>query len=376
MKTISILKSFSIALLVFTAGLTACGSDTAKNPQLSGTVTKHIKTWLYLEQIQGNDIASIDSTQTDEKGNFSFNTKVKVKDFYRLKVSANNTVFLVLDPNESVKYTNEGVLLQQEYQLEGSTEGKLTLEIKAIRLGINNHRDSLMKVINNAAAAERGQLQLSMEQGFNEFVGKQLEKARQIIQNNPDKIATITAAELLDPDQDFPSYEKLANSLKKNYPESGFAQSFINRVEQMKATSIGAIAPEINLPTPDGKNIPLSSLRGKVVLIDFWASWCGPCRAENPNVVKLYQAKKDQGFDIYSVSLDKDKNAWIKAIEKDGLTWPSHVSDLGYWNSSVVKQYGFQGIPFTVLVDREGKIVAKGLRGPQLEEAVTEHLKK
>jgi thiol-disulfide isomerase/thioredoxin len=233
-----------------------------------------------------------------------------------------------------------------------------------------------MKAINNAAPAERAQLQISMEKGFNEFVGMQLEKARQIIQNNPDKIATITAAELLDPDQDFASYEKLANSLQKNYPESGFAKSFINRVEQMKATAVGALAPEINLPTPDGKNIPLSSLRGKVVLIDFWASWCGPCRAENPNVVKLYQAKKDQGFDIYSVSLDKDKNAWIKAIEKDGLTWPSHVSDLGYWNSSVVKQYGFQGIPFTVLVDREGKIVAKGLRGQQLEEAVTEFLKK
>jgi thiol-disulfide isomerase/thioredoxin len=376
MKTLATIKSISIALLVFTAGLTACGSDTAKNPQLSGTVSKHTKTWLFLEQIQGNDIASIDSVQTDEKGNFSFKAQVKVKDFYRLKVSANNTVFLVLDPKESIKYINDGVLLQQEYKLEGSDESKLTLEIKAIRLGINNHRDSLMKAINNAAPAERAQLQISMEKGFNEFVGMQLEKARQIIQNNPDKIATITAAELLDPDQDFASYEKLANSLQKNYPESGFAKSFINRVEQMKATAVGALAPEINLPTPDGKNIPLSSLRGKVVLIDFWASWCGPCRAENPNVVKLYQAKKDQGFDIYSVSLDKDKNAWIKAIEKDGLTWPSHVSDLGYWNSSVVKQYGFQGIPFTVLVDREGKIVAKGLRGQQLEEAVTEFLKK
>ncbi len=376
MKTLATIKSISLALLVFTAGLTACGSDTAKNPQLSGTVSKHTKTWLFLEQIQGNDIASIDSVQTDEKGNFSFKAQVKVKDFYRLKVSANNTVFLVLDPKESIKYINDGVLLQQEYKLEGSDESKLTLEIKAIRLGINNHRDSLMKAINNAPPAERGQLQISMEKGFNEFVGMQLEKARQIIQNNPDKIATITAAELLDPDQDFASYEKLANSLQKNYPESGFARSFINRVEQMKATAVGALAPEINLPTPDGKNIPLSSLRGKVVLIDFWASWCGPCRAENPNVVKLYQAKKDQGFDIYSVSLDKDKNAWIKAIEKDGLTWPSHVSDLGYWSSSVVKQYGFQGIPFTVLVDREGKIVAKGLRGQQLEEAVTEFLKK
>lgn len=376
MKTLATIKSISIALLVFTAGLTACGSGTAKNPQLSGTVSKHTKTWLFLEQIQGNDIAAIDSVQTDEKGNFSFKAQVKVKDFYRLKVSANNTVFLVLDPKESIKYINDGVLLQQEYKIEGSDESKLTLEIKAIRVGINNHRDSLMKAINNAPPVERAQLQISMEQSFNEFVGKQLDKARQIIQNNPDKIATITAAELLDPDQDFASYEKLANSLKTNYPESGFAKSFINRVEQMKATAVGALAPEINLPTPDGKNIPLSSLRGKVVLIDFWASWCGPCRAENPNVVKLYQAKKDQGFDIYSVSLDKDKNAWIKAIEKDGLVWSSHVSDLGYWNSSVVKQYGFQGIPFTVLVDREGKIVAKGLRGQQLEDAVTEFLKK
>ncbi len=370
MKTLQSIKTISLLMFVFVAGLTACGSDTAKNPQLSGTVSKHVKIWLYLEQIKGNDIATIDSTQTDEKGNFTFDKKVKVKDFYRLKVSANNIVFLVLDPNESLKYVNEGVLLQQEYTLDGSTEGKLTLEIKSIRLGINNHRDSLMRAINIAPAEERGKLQISMEQGFNEFVAAQLEKARKIIRENPDKISTITAAELLDPDQDFPSYESLANSLKKNYPESGFAQGFINRVEQMKATAVGALAPEINLPTPDGENIPLSSLRGKVVLIDFWASWCGPCRAENPNVVKLYQAKKDQGFDVYSVSLDKDKNAWIKAIEKDGLVWPSHVSDLGYWNSSVVKQYGFQGIPFTVLIDREGKIIGKGLRGPLLEEAV------
>jgi thiol-disulfide isomerase/thioredoxin len=232
-----------------------------------------------------------------------------------------------------------------------------------------------MRAINNAPAEERGKLQISMEQGFNEFVAAQLEKARNIIRDNPDKIATITAADLLDPDQDFASYESLANSLKKNYPASGFAQSFINRVEQMKATAVGALAPEINMPNPDGSNIPLSSLRGKVVLIDFWASWCGPCRAENPNVVKLYQAQKAQGFEVYSVSLDKDKSAWIKAIEKDGLVWPSHVSDLAYWSSSVVKQYGFQGIPFTVLIDREGKIVAKGLRGPQLEEAVTKLLK-
>jgi hypothetical protein len=180
MKTIQSLKSISLLMFVFAAVLTACGSDTAKNPQLSGTLQKHVKTWLYLEQINGNDIVTIDSIQTDEKGNFTFDKKVKVKDFYRLKVSANNTVFVVLDPTESVKYVNNGILLQQEYTLEGSIEGKLTLDIKSIRLGINNHRDSLMRAINDAPAEERGKLQISMEQGFNEFVAAQLEKARNI----------------------------------------------------------------------------------------------------------------------------------------------------------------------------------------------------
>jgi thiol-disulfide isomerase/thioredoxin len=258
--------------------------------------------------------------------------------------------------------------------LSGNDEGKLVLEIKAIRLGINAHRDSLMKVINQAPPDQRGALQMQLEQSFNAFVGTKLEQTRGIIRSNLNTLAAITGAELLDPDQDFVIYSELAEALKRSYPNSGYAQSFVAKVEQMRATAIGSPAPEINLPSPDGTPIPLSSLRGKVVLIDFWASWCGPCRMENPNVVRLYNEKKNQGFEVYSVSLDKDKTAWMKAIEKDGLIWPSHVSDLAYWSSVVVKQYGFQGIPFTVLVGRDGKILAKGLRGQQLEEAVTRYL--
>ena len=264
--------------------------------------------------------------------------------------------------------------MQQDYTLSGSEEGKLVLEIKQLRQSINTHRDSLIQVINNAPAEERGQLQKTMEEGYNQFVNSRLEKARNIIKTKTDKLAAVTAAEMLDQDADFESYALLAESLKKNYPQSGFAQNFINRVEQMKATAIGSMAPEINLPSPDGQNIALSSLRGKVVLIDFWASWCGPCRMENPNVVRLYNEVKDKGFEVYSVSLDKDKNAWVNAIQKDGLVWKSHVSDLQFWGSSVVKQYGFSGIPFTVLIDRDGKIIGKGLRGEQLEEAVKKQL--
>jgi thiol-disulfide isomerase/thioredoxin len=137
---------------------------------------------------------------------------------------------------------------------------------------------------------------------------------------------------------------------------------------------IGNVAPELILSSPDGKEIKLSSLRGKVVLIDFWASWCGPCRKSNPELVKLYAKFKSKGFTIYSVSLDSDKEAWKGAIKADGLSWPNHVSDLKQWKTPLISLYNLSSIPFTVLVNKKGDIVGTNLHGAQLESKISQIL--
>ena len=156
-------------------------------------------------------------------------------------------------------------------------------------------------------------------------------------------------------------------------PANAFTDRLRERREILAKTAVGVEAPDFTQAQPDGTPLSLSELRGKLVLIDFWASWCGPCRAENPNVVKMYDRFKDKGFEILGVSLDDNRENWLKAIEDDGLTW-KHVSDLGGWSNTVAKQWAVRSIPHTVLVGADGVILAKNLRGAALEAKVAEVL--
>lgn len=172
-------------------------------------------------------------------------------------------------------------------------------------------------------------------------------------------------------------HQRANDKFKDAYPGSDLLPAHNNIIAQMQmqvqqqSVKVGSVPPDITMQSPDGKIYSLSQLKGKIVLLDFWASWCGPCRKTNPELVRIYNKFKNQNFTVFSVSLDRNAQSWRQAIFKDNLTWEYHVSDLQYWNSTAAKLYNVNSIPRTFLIDKDGKVAATNLiPGPQLEQAI------
>ena len=202
------------------------------------------------------------------------------------------------------------------------------------------------------------------------------ERQLQYIKLNPSSEFSLGALhEIAGSDIDVVSIEPLYNGLSDNIRNTIAGKEFAKSLEAARATSVGAMAPVFTQSDVNGKPVSLADFRGKYVLLDFWASWCGPCRAENPNVAKVYQQYHDKNFAVLGVSLDRPgkKDAWLAAIKADGLDW-TQVSDLNFWDNQVAKQYGIGSIPKNFLIDPTGKIIAKNLRGEELREKLAEIL--
>ena len=383
------MKKITFIALAISA-LYSCTNSNSKNSsgfEIKGTLSNAKGEQVYLEKLSQNGPEVVDSTVLDEKGEFLMNNYSPSVGFYRLRITNSNFAMLVLDSAQKVTINGDARDLGNTFKAEGSPDTKLFLEYNTLAQNQKRRTDSLENIFRTAIVTMKldslraDSLSKELQKPYESMVASYSDIVAKKIKENTGSFASIMAIQQLRPENYFDVYQALDKGLSEKYPDNKDVKSFHGMVQQTEmmvaksnALKVGAEAPELILPTPTGKDLALSSLRGKVVLIDFWASWCGPCRKEMPNVKRAYEKFKNKGFEIYGVSLDKDRQDWLDAISKDGLTWPQ-VSDLKYWQSEAAQTYAVQSIPFTVLIDKEGKIIATELRGAELEKKLAEVLK-
>jgi len=380
-------------LILFSAFLPGCKNRTV---EITGILeSARPGEYLFIQELKSNKLVNVDSAIVPIDGSFEFTLKIDFPSFYLLKINQNNFLTMLLEPGEKIKMTSHFDSLNYPSVVMGSKGTKLLADYNKTVLKTINKVKVLSEIHDrNLGRSDFAFLVDSLDNAGDAYLAEMNTFTKNYIDNNLPSLTTLVVlysqlapgVYVMNPEKDLGYFEKVDSVLYNKYPAYDPVITLHNQVKDMIAyfdsqkmasaeSEQKREAPEIALPGPEGDTIRLSSTKGSYVLLDFWASWCQPCRAENPNLVRAYTLYHNRGFQIYQVSLDKTREAWVKGIEDDKLGKWIHVSDLKYWSSSVVPLYGIESIPANYLLDSEGRIIASNLRGDALQRKLEELFK-
>jgi len=358
----------------------------ANNFTIKGTINGAAQQKLYVEAPSDLGMIKVAETLISPSGIFNLEGNIPSIGYYLLRVGENpqNAIPVTLVPGDELKINCNASNFGTEPNASGTKWSSSMNDYLRLMKQFQLEQENL-KAKEGSVSIEELTIQ------FLKIKNKLDATVQTKILDSPSNPFNIVMTGSLFPSSSFDNWDLnnlkilkvVAQAFEESYPKTTVAETFRRQVEDIEnaytqyyENKNGTIqSPEISLNTPEGKTVKLSELRGKIVLIDFWASWCVPCRKENPTLVRLYNKYKNKEFTILSVSLDEDINAWKNAILTDGLVWPNHVSDLLGWESSMINLYSIEAIPHTILVNKEGKIIGKDLRGTALEQKIAEIIK-
>jgi len=371
--------------------ITGCGKHA--DFTIQGRLAGSDKDSLVLEEMSEKTMEFRCSIRTGSDGSFSYSDTASNPRLLFLRSDQNEYIMLMILKGDHITLSAEKGKIDETLKVTGSVQTDLLLVLNKELRRATIALDSLNRQYEGLKGRGNDpQLDYWFQGEYGKIIEQQRSFIRSFILQHASEPASLIALShkvgrqpVLNGSQDFDLYEKVDAELLKKYPQSMLVQHLHRYVASMRSQmqaaeshrnqfENGSLAPDLSLPDPSGQTHKLSSLRGKIVLLDFWAGWCAPCRRENPNLVKAYKKYHDKGFEIYQVSLDKTKPAWQEAIKQDGLTW-IQVSDLRFWGSAAVQLYGIESIPANFLLDKNGRIVAQNLRGAELEEKLDQIFK-
>ena len=370
------LKAFNVLLFVSILTFLSCGENPSNGTEKIKISVKIDGSGNY-DEVRLQKVNSDYSIELVESANFvedeiEFNIFVFESTLFRLDFMGYTSLDLILDKSDVDIFVDDSNSLF-EFTVNGSDDTEI---LKSIENKISNYRSEIRELnINFVEASQNRDFELvnSIQSEF-DFKKNQFELSlKDYLSSAKSSLAVLVTADYLDIEENLIFWETIYNNYTEEFKDNSYFKNFENKLIKIKSISIGSVAPDIILNDTSGVPISLASLRGKYVLLDFWAAWCRPCREENPNIVENYNNYKSYGFDVYQVSLDRTKKDWVRGIKQDKLPW-INVSDLKYYQSEAAEIYNVDRIPSAFLLDPDGKIIAKhtDLRGPNLSRKLAE----